>query len=123
MLPRATCLVAKTDLVKYMLSWPILKGRIGKFLLALSEFDLVYVPQRAVKGQSLADHPDTMSEQIKEEDWERFYYSIEPWKLTFDGSKKNDGAGAGITLQSPTGSIMEHSFFSHAPTIRPSMRP
>ncbi|XP_028111660.1 uncharacterized protein LOC114309968 [Camellia sinensis] len=49
------------DLVKHMLSKLILRGRIGKWILALSEFHLEYVPQKAVKRQVLAnflaDHP------------------------------------------------------------------
>ena len=32
----------KDDVIKYMLSLPILNGRIGKWILALSEFDLRY---------------------------------------------------------------------------------
>ena len=34
--------VSKDDVIKYMLSLPILNGRIGKWILALSEFDLRY---------------------------------------------------------------------------------
>ncbi|KAI5317742.1 hypothetical protein L3X38_037449 [Prunus dulcis] len=39
----------------------MLRGRIGKWTLALTEFTFRYVPQKAVKGQAvadfLADHP------------------------------------------------------------------
>ena len=38
-----------------MLSRPILHGRMGKWSLALVEFHLVYVPQKAIKGQALAN--------------------------------------------------------------------
>ena len=38
-----------------MLSRPILCGRMGKWSLALVEFHLVYVPQKEIKGQALAD--------------------------------------------------------------------
>ena len=38
MLPILTYIVCETDLIKYMLSRPILKGRIGKWFLALMEF-------------------------------------------------------------------------------------
>ncbi|KAK1604335.1 hypothetical protein QYE76_028008 [Lolium multiflorum] len=47
--------ICKSDVVKHMLSAPVLKGRLGKWMLALSEFDLRYQPARAVKGQALAD--------------------------------------------------------------------
>ncbi|XP_040364382.1 uncharacterized protein LOC121049957 [Rosa chinensis] len=55
MLSFTTCIIAQTDLVKYMLSRPILRGRIGKWVLALSEFSLQNLPQKVVKGQAIAD--------------------------------------------------------------------
>jgi hypothetical protein len=47
--------ICKYDVVKYMLSMSILSGRIGKWILALSEFDLRYELAKAVKGQVMAD--------------------------------------------------------------------
>ena len=47
--------VSKADVVKHMLSMPILNGRVGKWILALSEFDLNYESAKAVKGQVMAD--------------------------------------------------------------------
>jgi hypothetical protein len=38
-----------------MLSMPILNGRIGKWILALSEFELRFELAKAVKGQIIAD--------------------------------------------------------------------
>ncbi|KAM1411305.1 hypothetical protein ACFXTO_024189 [Malus domestica] len=55
MLPCHVHIIAKTDVIKYMLSKPMLTGRIGKWILALSEFSVQYVPQWAVKGQAIAD--------------------------------------------------------------------
>jgi hypothetical protein len=34
------CVYSKFDVIKHMLSMPILNGRIGKWILALSEFEL-----------------------------------------------------------------------------------
>ena len=48
-------MVSKDDVIKYMLSLSILNGRTGKWILALSEFDLRYESGRAVKGQVMAD--------------------------------------------------------------------
>ena len=48
LLPTTGLVITITDLVKYMLSRPMLRGRIGKWILALSEFHLEYVPQKAV---------------------------------------------------------------------------
>ena len=47
--------VSKADVIKHMLSMPILNGRMGKWILALSEFDLRYESAKAVKGQVMAD--------------------------------------------------------------------
>jgi hypothetical protein len=38
-----------------MLSMPILNGRIGKWILALSEFELKFESEKAIKGQIIAD--------------------------------------------------------------------
>ena len=43
-------MVSKDDVIKYMVSLPILKGRIGKWILALYEFDMKYESAKAVKG-------------------------------------------------------------------------
>jgi hypothetical protein len=38
-----------------MLSMPILNSRIGKWILALSEFELKFESAKAIKGQIIAD--------------------------------------------------------------------
>jgi hypothetical protein len=43
-------IICKSDVIKHMLSAPVLKGRLGKWMFALSEFDLRYQPAKAVKG-------------------------------------------------------------------------
>ncbi|CAL9024988.1 unnamed protein product, partial [Prunus brigantina] len=48
-------IISETDLIKYMLTRPIIRGRIGKWTMALSEFTFQYVAQKSVKGQALAD--------------------------------------------------------------------
>ena len=47
--------VSKADVIKHMLSLPTLNGRVGKWILTLSEFDLRYESGKAVKGQVIAD--------------------------------------------------------------------
>ncbi|CAN6678263.1 unnamed protein product [Malus baccata var. baccata] len=68
MLPCHVHIIAKIDVIKYMLSKPMLTGRIGKWILALSEFSFQYVPQRVVKGQAIADflaeHQESQDEII-----------------------------------------------------------
>jgi len=47
--------VCNDDVVRYMLSMPIMSGRISKWILALSEFDLCYESAKAAKWQIMAD--------------------------------------------------------------------
>ncbi|KAA0050267.1 uncharacterized protein E5676_scaffold180G00170 [Cucumis melo var. makuwa] len=48
-------LVAKADLVKYILSRLVIAGCLGKWVIILQQYDIIYIPQKAVKGQTLAD--------------------------------------------------------------------
>jgi hypothetical protein len=43
-------LMSKADVIKHMLSMPILNGRVGKWIPALSEFDLRYELAKQVEG-------------------------------------------------------------------------
>ncbi|VVA38907.1 PREDICTED: Retrovirus-related Pol poly from transposon, partial [Prunus dulcis] len=101
MLPFTIYIIAKTDLIKYRLTRPMLRGRIRKWTLALAEFAFRYVPQKAVKGQAVADfledHPGEEIENVDSLDIANAdlltrahpIYSVHltTWKLYFDGSK------------------------------------
>ncbi|XP_061998938.1 uncharacterized protein LOC133716236 [Rosa rugosa] len=133
MLSFTTCIIAQTDLVKYMLSRPILRGRIGKWVLALSGFSLQYVPQKAVKGQAIANflahHPmfevpavrdlEVATKTLDRPDlaclpeYDELYQatvSLQPWILYFDGSRKETMAMAGVVLENPAGDRFSYSF-------------
>ncbi|XP_058111165.1 uncharacterized protein LOC131254179 [Magnolia sinica] len=107
-------IITVTDLVKYMLNWPIINGRIGKWVLALFEFDLCYIPQKAVKGRAianfLADHPSDLVEQIPLEILDLYYVQLTPWKLIFDRSRTHTASGVGIILIAPNGNGQEFAF-------------
>ena len=99
MLAYIVFIIAQIDVIKYMLSKPILSGRMCKWSLALVEFHLLYVPQKTVIGQAianfLANHPyDNMPEEAQ-------YVALVPWKFYFDGSIAKQRAGVGIILESP----------------------
>jgi hypothetical protein len=87
--------VCKDDVVKYMLSLPIFKGRIGKWILALSEFDLTYQSAKAIKGQVMAN---LVTQHSGPE-----VAVIEPitWTMFLDGSSCGVGVGIRIVLISP----------------------
>jgi hypothetical protein len=88
-------MVCKDEVVKHMLSLPILKGRIRKWILALSEFDLTYQSAKAIKGQVMADLVTqccgpkiTIIEHV-------------PWTMFFNGSSCVVGDEIGIVFISP----------------------
>ena len=51
-----TWLVSKMDPVKYIFEIPALTRRIARWQVLLSEFNIVYVTQKAIKGSTLADY-------------------------------------------------------------------
>jgi hypothetical protein len=84
-----------------MLSLPIFNGRIGKWILALSEFELRFESAKVVKGQVIIDfinerHGSSIN-----------LLEITPWALFFDGSSCGKGGGVGILLISPRGEMFE----------------
>ncbi|CAL1388973.1 unnamed protein product [Linum trigynum] len=111
LMPVQVQLICKTDIIKYMLSRPIIHGRISKWTLALSEFNLQYVPQKAIKGQALADFlANHLCVDVPAELVEIDMVEEASWTLYFDGSKTRSGAGAGMILTSPSGHAMHFSF-------------
>ena len=56
MLNYTTWLVSKMDPVKYIFERLALTGRIAQWQVLLSEFDIVYLTQKAIKGSVMADY-------------------------------------------------------------------
>jgi ribonuclease HI len=88
-------IICKSDIIKHMLLAPVLKRRLGKWMFALSEFDIHYQPAKAVKGQVLAD---LIVERINTN---IATLSVRVWAMYFDGSACEDKCGIGILLVSP----------------------
>ncbi|XP_043714691.1 uncharacterized protein LOC122663049 [Telopea speciosissima] len=111
LLPDTVNVVCQTDVIKYMLTRPISRGRVGKWTLALTEFALQYVPQIAVKGQALADFlADHPLMEAARGMVEVPLMGLTPWKLFFDGSKTEQAAGAGVVLRLPEGTETQLAF-------------
>jgi hypothetical protein len=93
-----------------MLSMPMFNGRIGKWILALSEFVLKFESVKAIKGQIIADfiteHRDPSIDLLE----------ITPWALFYNGSSCGKGGGVGILLISPRGEMFEFAIPIH-PTV------
>jgi hypothetical protein len=109
LLSAKTIVIYKSDVIKHMLSAPMLKGRLGKWMFALLEFDIRYQPAKAVKGQALAD---LIVERINTD---IAALSVRAWAMYFDGSACGDGCGIGFfILMSPRGAT--YSFSIRLPT-------
>ncbi|XP_016647068.1 PREDICTED: uncharacterized protein LOC107880307 [Prunus mume] len=94
-------LIARSDLVRYVISKPVLMGRLAKWALLLNQYEIIYTPAKAVKGQAvadfLADHPIPTYWEISDDlpDEQVFFTDVShAWMMLFDGSARKDGAGA-----------------------------
>jgi len=56
MINHTTWLISKMDPIKYIFEKPTLTRRIARWQMLLSEYDIVYRTQNAIKGSILADH-------------------------------------------------------------------
>ena len=103
LLPREVLVMCKIGIVKYLLNWLVLEGRLVKWTIKLNVFALKYVPLRAIKGQALADflaeHPCVDIQDPLDNC--QGYVQLEPWVLAFDRSKHQNGARFEIVIISP----------------------
>uniref|UniRef100_A0A2N9EWA5 Integrase catalytic domain-containing protein n=1 Tax=Fagus sylvatica TaxID=28930 RepID=A0A2N9EWA5_FAGSY len=112
MLYYTTWLVSRMDPIKYIFEKPALTGKIARWQVLLSEFDILFVARKAIKGQAIADYlADYPSEQLELMDSEfpdEDVMIVEEdnqgrWKLYFDGAANAVGSGIGAVLVSPKG--------------------
>ena len=96
--------VVLTDLpLRGSIHKPNMSGRMARWAMELSEYDIKYKPRLSKKGQVLADfiakilQPDTCPDETG---W---------WTLSVDGASKPTGAGTGLQLTSATGERIEHA--------------
>ena len=116
MLSHIVKLISKIDPLKYLLSKAALTGRLAKWVMVLSEFDIEYIDRKSIKGQviadQLADAPLFDSYPIHAEfpNSETMTLIIQNWKLYFDGSYTQNGSGAGILFVTPQGCTIPKSY-------------
>jgi len=115
MLYHITWLITKLDPIKYLCEVPTLSGRLARWQVLLSEYDIVYISQKAIKGSAIADFlasraaddyeplnfefPDEDLMYISEEEGA----SNQSWRMYFDGASNALGHGIGAILISPDG--------------------
>ena len=109
-------LVSLLDPLMYLFDRPVLTGKLMRWLVLLTEFDIQYVTHKSVKRSIVADHlaslPVSYDKPI-DDDFpdEQFVFvtSIAGWWLYFDGVANQTGFGIGILLISPQGDHIPRS--------------
>ena len=108
-------MIFKLDPIKYIFEKIFLSGRIVKWQVLLSEYDIQYVSQKAIKGSAiaefLADRTEEEYEPMKFEFLDKDLLAIfqikdesiqeDTWKLYFDGASNALGHGICAVLISP----------------------
>ena len=87
-----------------------------KWALELEEFEVIYRPRTALKGQAVADflvefmHPEDLTEEYPQPNLPPGLQPALPtWELHVDGSSNKQGSGAGIILNTPEGLQIEYA--------------
>ena len=100
------------DPIKYLLEKPALMECLVRWQNFLSQFDITYVTQKAIKGYAIAEHltllPLPVFDEIKSEFSDEDLMTIQDprdlvWSLYFDGAMNMKGRGIGVVLLSPEG--------------------
>ncbi|XP_070029012.1 uncharacterized protein [Nicotiana sylvestris] len=111
-----TNLISRMDPLKYIFQKSMPIGKLAKWQILLSEFDIVYVTQKAVKRQALAYHlaknpvggeckplkiyfPDEEVSFVGEDITEAY----DGWRMLFDRTANFKGVGIGAVLVSDMG--------------------
>ncbi|KAI3758461.1 hypothetical protein L6452_06024 [Arctium lappa] len=92
---------------------PELTGRLAKWSIYLSNFDLDFKPKTAIKSQVLADFVSDFSPELESTmTSDKLIVATlhdTTWTLHVDGSANIRGTGLGVVLQSPQGGKMVYS--------------
>ena len=116
LLPYFQChpiMVHTTYPLKSILHKPELSGRLTKWTVELSEYDITFQPRTALKSQVLADFvadfAPNATQQADKELLNLTEHSDSKWTLTVDGSSNVNGAGIGLVLTSPEGDLIQQA--------------
>ena len=101
-----------------------LNSKLAKWAILLSQYDMLFVSQKAVKGQSLADflaahlisksskhHEDILNEVFES----NMILEDEVWQIFFDGASRTGPKGkiiasVGVVFMSPQNHILPRAF-------------
>ena len=97
--------------MRQILHKPETSGRLIKWTIEPSEFDIRYKPRTAVKGQVLENFimeftPSNTPAQLTETT--QLAPNLPIWRLSVDGAANSQGSGEGLILTSPDGIDVEY---------------
>ncbi|XP_059315393.1 uncharacterized protein LOC132066002 [Lycium ferocissimum] len=105
--------VVTTFPLRSILHRPELSGRLAKWAIDLSEFDISYQPRNAIKSQILADFVADFSSKLylkaEKETVTNSGSSPGIWTLYTDGASNESVSGLGLVLKVPSGEIVGQS--------------
>ncbi|XP_050896900.1 uncharacterized protein LOC127103709 [Lathyrus oleraceus] len=125
MVNHTTWLISRLDPIKYIFKKHVVTGRITRWQILLSEYDIKYHTLKAIKGSILADYlahkpvedpqsvqfdfpdEDVMALRMKDNDDPTIEEGPEPrsiWGLMFDDTVNAYGHGIGAVIITPRGS-------------------
>lgn len=104
-------IVAKENPLKYLQSTPSLVGKLGRWLVLLTEFDIEYLTSKVIKGRAVAEflalqHVEGDQYKFEFPDEEIQAIAVQGWKMYFDGAVNYKGAGIGIVIVTPEGETL-----------------
>ncbi|XP_020977986.1 uncharacterized protein LOC110271420 [Arachis ipaensis] len=98
-----TIVVRTNHPLRQILTKPELAGRLTKWSIELSEFDIQFQPRSALKAQVLADFITELTPDEHNKTWE----------LHVDGASSREGSGAGIILKEGNEVVAEQALHFH----------
>ncbi|XP_016205400.1 uncharacterized protein LOC107645794 [Arachis ipaensis] len=101
-----TIVVRTNQPLRQILTKPELAGRLTKWSIELSEFDIQFQPRSALKAQILADFISKLTQNEHNKSWE----------LHVDGASSRGGNGAEIILKEGDKVVAKQSLQFHFPT-------
>jgi len=97
--------IVMTDLpIRKVLQKPNVVGRMVRWAVELSEFDVQYESRGLIKGQIYVDFVVELSSAATHQEG-----AGSRWVLSVDGSSNQQGSGGGVILEGPDGLLIEQA--------------
>ncbi|XP_028548815.1 uncharacterized protein LOC114579170 [Dendrobium catenatum] len=135
MLSHPISLISRVNPLQYLMTQSTLSGRLARWSMILLQFEITFIPLRALKGQAVADflalHPlpadSPLNDDLPDEQIMRLRESGEAiWELYFDGAASScrnttqqsiipGKAGVGLIFITPEKGMMHFSYHLSEP--------